>query len=391
MTGVCSHPFVRLWGLGLALCLGVTTAASAQQTNKRPRRVYDYAKRVTFTEQPAYVPAPVIPKKDTEETKDPDRKMADRPMTGVTGTPALRPPPPRRVNLRKDQDSEKTPWILQPDPENETNGLSVKATGWGWLVDSIEANRRFSEPILPDPETADAFSQIPPANKEGKTPDRTQSGLAWTYTPFQPVLSSELTSAGATRAIENHGLVEGPGKNLPERPAPRDTPPMLPADFNRPREWREDWIQINDTLRLARSRTDDAAGEVPAYVRTRALLSAIVKPYAANTALLAPPVRRTDDLKPRAGAWERNPADAANTAAVWRIAGASGPADAVEPGAGRRDTLESSRTLLTPPRSTVLPAPATGSAPRGFAPAGFTPTTPYASPLDVLHSSSTSK
>ncbi|MCX6998619.1 MAG: hypothetical protein NTV49_16435 [Kiritimatiellaeota bacterium] len=403
MNVACVHGHWWLSGLAIIGFLAAAAGAPAQQTNKPPRRVFRYTGRIQFMERAAELTSPVKTDEDAEVPEN--KKISALPKSTDTWRPPLQPAPPRRINLKKDQGIEKPPWILQPEMAGETNAQPAKVSGWGWLADEIEVVRKYSDPIIKGPEEANSWSNVVMSATETNAPGRARGGLVVDYT-YQPALPLVAASAGVERVVSDQGLDELK-KKQPEKQSRAETQKQG-ADLSGHRDQFAGLVNTNETLGLARSKTEDQPPEEPGYQQTRSLLSEIVKPYTTDWAGgeaskttpalqpgspgMAPSQSAGDALKAAAyrrmlpGADEQVSPGGASVFSSFRPAGLGNPA-AVPPPA-RHNAFETARPFDSS-RSSARPTGAGWSTPHGLAPGGFTPTSLYSSPLDVNRPSDT--
>ena len=340
--------------------LGVLVGAEhapAQQTNK-PRRVFSYTSRIHLVDTPATLAAPV---NKAEEAMEPEDKTAGLVMNSVE-TPALHAVPPRRVSLKKDQDRDNVPWILPPPQTGDTNGRPVKVSGWGWLVDEVEALRKYSDPIFNEQEPDAPWAAKSSSAAEANDPGRAHIGLVSDH-GFQPALPLDMASNRMEQVVSDRSFEDL--KRL------KTEPPRQTLDLARRPDRLADMSGTIETLGLARITPGHPTLEGQALQKSPTLLSEMIKPYMADMA---------------GGMTLKNPSSpllAAPTAAPSRLA-----SDALKT-ATSRWTLPGNTPFEVSPPAAASHSPADtavtpGTAPHALQPVSFTPTTLYASPLNIL-------
>ena len=234
---------------------------------------------------------------------------------------------------------------------------------------------------------------------------------------YQPTLPLVAASARVDRVVNDQGLDDRKKVQAEKKENPAETP-KPGSDPSRHHDQRAELSSTNEPLGLARSKTGDQSQEHQPFQQTRTVLSEIIRPYmtglaGGETPMTAPstqpdspvtaPTRFTSDMLKTNWDHRMAPGDAerfspGNSSAFSSFrptgfGGSSAPAEispAATPPPARRDLLETSRPFDTSRRS-PLPSGTAWPPQRAFAPGGFTPTSPYSSPLDVIRPSDTSR
>jgi len=342
---------MRLAGAAVVGFVAVAVTGQAQTSNK-PHRVFNYSSRIQLLDTPTALLKPVSQPDEPKEEPPPAAAPAGANLT----TPALRSLPPRRVNLKRDQDRDKLQWIIPPS--GETNGPPASVSGWGWLVDEVEAMRRYSDPIFSDKDAEDnAF--IKPSSAGGSNSlGRTRLGLI-SDQAYQPTLPLDSNSNRVEQVISDRSLAE-----LQRR---KTDAPIQPLDLTRRADRLLEAPATNDAVSLIIPGTGRLTPDNPPALPGKSVLSDLIKPYLTEMsggATFKPAAAEPAAVPPRLAA-EPPPTDLPRR---WPTAG--NPADPAPAGAAQRS-----------PAAPITPG---GMAPHSIQPVTFTPTTLYTSPLNIL-------